>query len=203
MTYGYQVMATTSDGSHSDYSTPPVHASTFGPAFSSTLNVNLPALDGSCIVQRIEHLVGSGNYVRITVRGSTVAPLLINQITIAEAAPLPADPYDSAAPPVPLLEGKVYLDADEAYTTRAVEFPLNLTKALLIAFDIGSPGNIRYVAVPQSEAAMYFKKPVPNGPPVAEAGMADRTGYTLSIPSPGMSTVCLIERIEIATIEGA
>ncbi len=201
--YGYEVKATTTGGSVSSYSTPPVTASTlpalpaFQPTFSATLNVDRAGLDGWCLVQRIQpvRLLRSGTQVRITVSGSTAGNLRLNKVTIAEAAAT-GDPFDSAAPPA-VLETSVLLTPGVPHMTPAIPFALDHTRPLLVAFEIGSPGNARYVVVPQSDAIMYVKQGTA-GAPIAEAEVVNRTGYTAVAPQPGVSTVFLVELIEVA-----
>jgi hypothetical protein len=184
-------------------SEPEVFATTplppFQPTFSAVLNFDQAGLDGWCLVQRIEpaRLDFSGTHVRLTVRGSSAGNLQLNKITLAEAAAA-GDPFDCAAAPV-VVETGVLLTAGANHTTPDVLFDLDRTKPLLVAFEIGSPGNVRNVTVPQSDARMFFKIGTAAAP-VAEAEVVDRTGYTLSVPpgQPGTSTVYLVETIEVA-----
>jgi hypothetical protein len=197
-TYGYNIgLENTNPEVLSDVvfaTTPPAP---FQPTFSAALNFDQPNLDGWCLVQRIEpaRLLLSGTHVRLTVRGSSVGNLRLNKITLAEAAAT-GDPFDSAAPPV-VVETGVLLTAGVPHTTPDVAFALDRTRALLVAFEIGSPGNVRNVTVPQTDAGMYFKIGTAAAP-VAEAEVVNRTGYTLSVPQPAMSTVYLVELIEVA-----
>jgi Fibronectin type III domain len=195
--YEYEVKATTTGGSESAYSAPPVSASTLGLTFSAVLDHDQAGLDGWCFVQRIEptRLALGGTRVRLTLRGSTAGPLVLNKITLAMAAAT-GDRFDSAGPPV-VLETGVSLLAGVPHTTPLVPFPLDRTRPLLVAFEIGSPGNIRNVAVPVSDASMFFKVGTAAAP-IAEAQVVDRSGYTLA-GNPTVSNVNLIELIEVAS----
>ena len=72
-----------------------------------------------------------------------------------------------------------------------VEFVVPIAEALLIAFDIGNPGNGRFVGgVPHT---MYIKE-APPGSQIAEAGAQNRAGFQTR-----PNELWLIDAIDVAT----
>jgi hypothetical protein len=114
-------------------------------AFAATLTTNPPERDGHCIVQRIAApLENGGTKVRVTLRGSTVANLVLDGVTISEAKAAGAgvNLWDSSAAPVPLLAGGnpvVTVPASTAVTLDPANYTLIAGKDQLIAFDINNP----------------------------------------------------------------
>jgi hypothetical protein len=211
--YFYRVRAVRgSDGQASDW-TSQENATTW--IFDGKLDPALGAgsdqanLEGSCIVTRIPAMTpppnapGTWPKIIITLRGSTIGPLTIDNFTISLPADLnPAlppdqrEPWDSLAVPQVIATGI----ALAANTTQP--FPVNFlvdgTKDLLIAFDINptpGQGNGRFgplILTPPPRS--YFKLPNPpvTGPPIVEAGIQNRTSDLL--PS---KVHYLVEKIEV------
>ncbi|MGH7267448.1 MAG: hypothetical protein ACREMB_21725, partial [Candidatus Rokuibacteriota bacterium] len=181
-----------------------VRGSAFGATFTATLTTDQSGLAGWCLVQRIEPaaLLRSGTRLRIFVRGSSVAALGLARITVSEgAAPGAGDPFDSVGIPTTVALPPT-VPPGASYMTPTIDYVLDHTRPLLVAFEVGTAaGDVRYAPpLSQSQASLYFK-PGSATVPVAEALTSDRAGYTLAVPpgSPtGTSTVYLVERIEVA-----
>ena len=154
-----------------------VSATTFYVAFQNSLGINMPGMEGNCLVQRIEPagLLHSGNRVKLILQGSLSGDLRINKITISEAAAA-GDPYDSAGPPV-VVESSVTIPTAQSHQTPTIDYALDATKPLLVAFDIGSPGYVRYAGIAPSDATAYVKTPPSPDNPISEAETADRSGF--------------------------
>lgn len=197
--YFYQVRAIRIEDAASSELSDSASATTFAfqPAFENVLDTDQAGIGGYCLVQRIEpaRLSRSGAEVRITLRGSTAGNLLLDNVFISQPAAA-GDPYDSGAD-LTQVSGPILLPAGSPATLPAVNYVLDSSRPVLIAFDIGqAAGNLRYVTgVPASEAVMYFR------PATAEAGVADRLP---SAANPGATpydisaSIYLIEKIEVA-----
>lgn len=165
------------------------------------------ALEGWCLVQRIEPqwLHHSGSRVRITVMGHSAAPLELTRITISAGFSPPGPPggpdeaFDAVADPVTVVDAPISIAPGFAYTTPTIDYNLDRTRPVLVAFDLApSGGNVRYAEIPQGPAGMYLKAGSPAAP-VQEAATRNRSGYTLSEPDPGTTTtVYLVQTIEVA-----
>jgi hypothetical protein len=143
-----------------------------------------------CIVQRIEQvrLTANGTGVRITVQRPTSGMLLLNSMFISRAADHTdpsADPYDSAEDLTPVLSEPLQLAPDPdkpLMQLPEIDYDLDSTQPLLLAFDIGADGTLPRSDqnVPEADATAYLGPlpPDPQGPPIHEAGIADRrSGY--------------------------
>ena len=170
------------------------------PCFSSTLMTDQPGVEGFCLVQRIEpsRLAASGSEVFITIRGSTVADLLIDRIYISQPA-VGGDVYDSAPDLTAVMAAQVMVPANTAVALPGVRYSLDRTRPLLVIFDVAmtpGTGNLRYLnPVPNTEAVMYFR------PATAEAAIADRqpsAGNPGAPPFEISNSIYLIERITVA-----
>ena len=187
--YEYQVFAKVvdqeSDGS--DKKT----AATFPEAYNVPLTTDDPGLEGRTIVQRIDagHITSAGAKVRLTLRGSTVANLVINKVTISQPATA-GHAWDSAADLIEVRFGGasgVTISANTEKTSDITNYTLVLGKDLLIAFDISTTdGSARRATMPGP--TQYFK------PNTAEAAVQTR--------SPNYQTfsgrVSIVEKIEVA-----
>jgi hypothetical protein len=180
--YEYQVFASVaaqeSDGS--DKKT----ATTFAEAYNVPLTTPDPGLEGRTIVQRIDggHITsasGAGGKVRLTLRGSTVANLVINKVTISQPATI-GQAWDSAGVIKEVLfnngQSGVTILANATKANPAVsdvtshDFVLGPGQDLLIALDISTtdgsarratmPGPTQYQKLGPPEAA----KPPPRSP---------------------------------------
>lgn len=145
-----------------------------------------------CLVQRIEpsRLFNSGTVVRITLERPTSGDMVIHRAFISHAADAPgANPYDSAADPtaVPLSQALV-IPADPGngvVELPAVVFTLDAQKPLLLAFDIGSAGFVRFAPAPNTDATAFFG-------PLWEASERERSaGYRPE------NRIYLVNRIEV------
>jgi hypothetical protein len=218
-TYFYRVRAVRpADGLTSDW-TAPSSAATF--IFNGRLDPALgagsdqPNMDGSCIVTRIAAMTPPPNpprswqIIKITLQGSTTAGLTINTCTISQPADLdmtlPPDQrekWDSLHPPQVIATNIVFQPgAAQAFV---VNFPVDGTQDLLIAFDINptpGQGNVRFGPLMQAPPPnAYFKRPnppppppPPTGAPVAQAALQNRTSDFL--PS---QAYYLVDKIEVA-----
>ncbi len=205
-TYFYRVRAIqTSDGNQSALSDQAA-GRTIGLAFQATLTNDQTALEGFCFVQRIEPtklrqstlpggLTTLGARVRITLRGSTAANLVLDRVFISQTAAT-GDPYDSAGD-LTHVASNVVVEANTPLPLPDVDYDLDHTRPLLVAFDLSQTpgsGNARFVTnILPTDAAMYFF------PDTAEAGVADRKP-SVAIPSPPYAisnSIYLVEKIEV------
>jgi hypothetical protein len=205
-TYTYRVRASRIDvndcssewSNEVSISTP--FAAAYGGPFAPLPITPQSGVQGWCIVQRLEpeaFVWGVGRTrVRLVLVGSSLGQLEVNKITISEGRPEggAGDPYDSVTPPTVVETAVIVPPAPAMHTTSAVDYPFNPTRPLLIAFEIGSPGNVAHAPVLQSRARAYYKVGGVN-----EAETADRWGYTLAQETePGTSRVYLVATVEVA-----
>lgn len=165
--------------------------------FEKTFEQDPLALDANrpdeCIVQRIEpaRLEGKGSEVRITLQRPTDGHLLLAGVFISQAADT-GNPYDSAGDltevpgDYPLL---IPMDPDNGpVELEPVDYALDDTKALLIAFDVDRPGRMRRSEPADTTGAQAFV-----GGPFGEAAQTIRSaGYT------SRGAVFLVERIDVS-----
>ncbi len=184
-----------------------IEARTIGVAFEAAFTTDQTGLEGFCFVQRIEPtrlrqstlpggLATPGARVRITLRGSTVADTVLDRVFISRPA-VAGDVYDSGGDLL-LVASNVTVSANSPFTLPNIDYDLDHTQPLLIAFDLSTvpgKGNARFVTnVPAGEAVMYFY------PATAEAGTPDRKP---SVAIPGVppyavsSSIYLVEKIEV------
>jgi len=154
-----------------------------------TLTTDDTGAEGICVVQRLSQtlLTASGTQVRISLRGSTVGSLTLDRITISQPAAT-GDPYDSASDLTDVASG-VIIPPNTVVTVGPVDYTLDRTKDLLVAFDISNTpgeGNTRFGALTGGDTFVRAA--------TAEAGVQDRTtGY----PAITANNVALIEKIEV------
>ena len=170
----------------------PITPPTWKSAFGVPLTDNDPGFAGDTIVQRIDagHLTNAGTKVRITVRGSTAANLMINKVTISQAAAA-GQLWDSAADLIEVRFGGASGVTLPANTPPKISdetnYNLVLGKDLTVAFDINATNGAARRAVLVGPA-MYSKTNT------AEAGLQNRTGnYT-----PHVNFVYIVEKIEVS-----
>jgi hypothetical protein len=197
-TYEYQVAGRNSDQAQ-DFSTPPTPVQTlpFQQAFVGAVGGDDVDWEGHCLVQRIEpsRLLRSGTQVIITLRGSDSFSASIDRIYISQGFPPPGQPYDCVNTPI-----KVYdiadthmpltVNAGETAPLGPVNFTLDQTKPLLIAFDFTAPpstSGISSVPVSDGSATAYYSAGT------AEASQQMRSAGYLSI-----DTLYFIQDIEVA-----
>jgi hypothetical protein len=169
--YEYQVFAKVVDQESVGSNTAP--ATTFSEAYNVPLTTDDPGLEGRTIVQRIDagHITSAGAKVRLTLRGSTVANLVINKVTISQPATA-GHAWDSAAVPIEVRFGGasgVTIPANTEKTSDITNYTLVLGKDLLIAFDISTtdgsarratmPGPTQYFKPNTAEAAVQIRSP--------------------------------------------
>ena len=162
--------------------------------FKAALTTNQPGFEGFTIVQRIKttSLSNSGGNVKITVQGSTAGNLVIDKVSISQAATgAAADPWDSA-PDLVQVAASVTLAANIPQVLGPVAYNLDRTKDLLIAFDIkpaAGSGRVRKASLPGVGVEAYTMAADP-----PEALLQDRTdgGYNTE-----PETLYLIEKIEV------
>jgi len=158
-----------------------------------TLTTDQPGNEGICLVQRLSPtlLAAGGTQVRITLRGSTAGSLTLDKIAISQVSTAAgSDPYDPAPDRIDV--AGVTIPAGTLVTVGPVNYTLDNTKDLLVAFDISNTpgeGNLRQGALTGADS---FASPPPP-PTTAEAGVPDRTtGY---VSTPGI--LFLVEKIEV------
>jgi hypothetical protein len=156
---------------------------------AGTLTTDDTGAEGFCVVQRLSptRLAAGGTQVRILLRGSTTASLTLDKVTISQVAAT-GDPYD-AAPDLTDVASNVTIPPNMVVTVGPVNYTLDPTKELLVAFDISNTpgeGNTRFGALTGGDT---FVRPA-----TAEAGVQDRTtGY----PAITANNIALIEKIEV------
>jgi hypothetical protein len=193
--YFYRVRAVKAGENRLSEWSEPVQGATF--IFSSKLDPaqggsDQAGVEGACFVNRIPAPSPSGKTwprVKITLRGSTAAPLTIDRCSISMPADvdpqLPStsrEPWDSHTDllVVPTTEGpagqSVILPAGVNRSFIA-EYPLDGSRDVLIAFDISpapGQGNVRFGPLMLSgPPRTHYKRP-PAGGQIAEAGILDR-----------------------------
>jgi hypothetical protein len=169
-----------------------VTASTMGKVFETALPIETDG-QNRCLVQRIEptRLARSGSRVQLSLQRPSAAPLIINRLSLSHAA-TSGDPYDSDGPPTLLVDiaAPLFIAADPAAGAEvlpAIDFALDQTRPLLVAFDIGAVGRVTTQAAASPGEATAFASP----PTTEEAAVADRqSGYTL------LNTIFLVQRID-------
>ena len=167
-------------------------AATLGKVFEATLPAEAAGAN-RCVVQRIEpaRLAQSGTRVQLTLQRPSGGPLLINRLSISHAA-AGGDLYDSDGPPTLIVDigAPLFIAADPAaglLELPVVDFALDQTRPLLIAFDTGPQGQLRVLIGGSTAEATSFASP----PGLQQAAVADRqAGYT---PVGG---VALVQRID-------
>ena len=150
-------------------------------------------LQGFCVVQRLSStlLAAAGTQVRSQVRivlSGSLNSLTIDRIAISQVGTT-GDPYDAAADRTDVALG-VTIPPNTTLTVGPVNYPLDPTQDLLVAFDINNGGglaggNVRVGALPGADAFTNAA--------TAEAGVQDRTTGYASVPA----TLHLIEKIEV------
>jgi Fibronectin type III domain len=177
-----------------------VSARTWALAFSALLT-DPQDLQGFCLIQRISaaqlgsfptRLDDIGTTVRLTVRSS--GDLTIDRIYLSQVAPPPGDPWDSSAADITKVvdvsqgDPPARLLGSTSLVLGPIDYALDRTRDLLVAFDIGAtagPANV--VSVAQSGATHYFKAAT------QESSVPDRA----SDFSTGLDRHYLVERIEV------
>jgi hypothetical protein len=203
-TYSYTVTAFRNSDNEQSEPSDPVDARTIGVAFEADFTTDQTGWEGFCIVQRIEPVrlrqstlpgdaLTPGARVRITVRGSTAGSVTLDRIYISQPAttgnPLTLNPYDSASDLSQVASG-VVVPANTAVSLPLIDYDLDNTRPLLIAFDISpnaGTGKLRHSPmVPATDAVMYFRAST------VEASINDRA--SAYVPNP---RIYLVEKIEV------
>ena len=163
-------------------------AFTSGLAQSGT-NASVP---GRCIVQRLSpgSLSHGGNRVIVTLRGASNADLVVSRATLSNPA-LAGENFDSAKPPIDLAKTMVTVMGGQTLPLDPTDFNVNVADPLLIAFDVGNPGNGRFQTGVTHTA--YVKIP-PLGGAVTEAATQNRAGFTEQ-----SNQLWLVDAIDVAT----
>lgn len=150
---------------------------------------------GNCVVQRIDsaHLMQSGQYVRVTLRGLPNAETRLTAVTISNAVPVSAmEGWDSASPPLNLkFAGSPAVSMTNGQTATSEKVKLKITAGsgqdLAIAMNVESNSqNLRGANV--TGVRHYFK------PNAAEATVQNRPGGYQTVAN----RACCIETIEVA-----
>lgn len=167
----------------------------FTTAFTGTLTTDETRLEGFCVVQRLRAALLTANLigtqVQITLRGSTTANLILDNVAISQVGTT-GDPYDAASDLTPVATAVTIL-ANTSVTLPPVNYTFDPTQDLLVAFDINSTsgGNPRFGALTGADS---FGNGPPAGPVTAEALVQNRTtGYSDVRPN----NLYLIEKIEV------
>lgn len=192
-TYTYRVRAIRlADEEVSDFSedaTAVTYAEALNPSQNAGQNVQAV---GDCVVQRIDPpaLSRNGNLVQLVVTAGSDGSLRITRASLSEAAPA-GDPFDSAGPPV-AIEGPFDVPAGTSIELPPRSFFVDPSKSLLVAFDIGTPGQTR--TTPHVNTDAFLNQSGVNDPPIEQALTQDRSGF-----SPQLQQVWVITRIDVAT----
>jgi hypothetical protein len=199
-THEYRVFAIVVDGFQDDVPQEvksaasgivPATTLTFTVAFEAppgTLTTDQPGIEGFCVVQRLSQtlLTAGGTQVRISLRGATTGSLTLDRVTISQPAAT-GDRYD-AAPDLTDVASAVTIAPNSTVTVGPVNYTLDPTQDLLVAFDVSNTpgeGNVRTGALTGGDS---FGRSA-----TAEAGVQDRTtGYLF-----GADFLNLIEKIEV------
>jgi hypothetical protein len=197
--YEYQIFtlngAAESQGSNIDGDTTLVWRPSFDRGPTVTIGVDGPDLSGECLVQRIPAslLALGGSAVRITIRSSIAGDLRLQAAHISQPAPA-GDPWDSANDLVPVLFAGsptvLVKGSNPSERSDETAYALDETKDLIVALDIGTPGNGRRTSVTGARA---FRR-VNTSPP--QGGLQDRLSDFTPLPA---DTVIVIEKIEVLT----
>ena len=177
-----------------------VSARTWARAFEAVLTTDQAGLEGFCLIQRISIaqlgifptlLNNIGTTVRITLRGSTTGNLTINRIYISQVA-ASGDPWDSAADITKVVDidqgdPAVVLPANTPQVLGPINYALDRTQDLLIAFDISATAAQGNVISVQPGAEHYFKLGT------QESSVPDRA----SDFSTGLNRHYLVQKIEV------
>jgi hypothetical protein len=178
---------------------PPVPARTWAEAFALALT-DPQDLAGFCLIQRITAaefasfptLLGTiGTAVRVTVRSSGL--LTINRIYLSQVAPSPGDPWDSApdltrVTDVDQGDPVLVLPASASRVLGPIDYALDRTRDLLVAFDFGATsGQAGVISVVRPGADHYFRAAT------QAASVADRASDFAT----GVGRHYLVERIEV------
>jgi hypothetical protein len=207
-TYSYRVRAVDGNGNFSDPSKTVQVDLFFRTVFERSgaefaQEVNQSGVEGFCLVQRFSgasatsRLLLTGTSVKITLRGSTVDDLQIDRIYISRADPT-GKPQDSDPNDITLVASNVLVPANTPVTAAMAPlvstYTLDHTQDLIIAFDIGTPGNARFGALMPPSGATSFAKAS-----TMEAAVATRSPPPL--PDYGSApALYLIEKIEVLEI---
>ncbi len=171
----------------------PVTGTTRLIAFDTVNDVGVPgdqpAAQGFCLVQRIQQtrLLASGTRAWITLRGASLEGAFIDRIFISQPAAA-GDPYDAGPDLTPVVLTQTFLPANTELTLPPVDYTLDRTRALLIAFDLSPspPSTARFIPVQPQDAVAFFQTTV-------EAALSDRqTGYATA------DRVYMVTRIEVS-----
>jgi hypothetical protein len=205
-THEYQVFAVIHDGVEDDAPQPVLKSAAsatasattlvFTTAFTGTLTTDAAGFEGFCVVQRLSTtlLTAGGTQVRILLRGSTTGDLTLDKVTISQAATGqgvelydPGPDLTVVVPSAAFPSGVTIAQNTAPVTVGPVNYTLDITKDLLVAFDISNTqGNLRVGALTGGDTY--------SSPATAEAGAQPRTaGYQASPPG----NLCLVEKIEV------
>jgi hypothetical protein len=180
---------------------------TIGLVFQNVFTDDQSGLEGFCLVQRIEAarlrngtVPGDANTpgarVRITVRGSTQGTLMLDNVSISQVA-TSGDPYDSALD-MKNVVGKILIPANTPIALPDIQYDLDHTQPLLVAFDIdpgGGSGNVRLALnVPPGDGTMYFRAATAESVIVDRSPSAANPGATPFVTSP---CIYLVDKIEV------
>jgi hypothetical protein len=164
----------------------------FTDAFTAILTDDEPGDEGFCLVQRLNKALltvgGTHTQVRIVLRGSTTGSLTLDRVTISQPA-ASGNAYDAGPDLTDVITSPVTIPPNTPVTLGPVDYALNNTQDLLVAFDISNTsgqGNGRKGGLTGGDT---FDKPG-----IAEAGVPDRTtGYPGVVPD----NLFLVEIIEV------
>jgi hypothetical protein len=208
-TYSYRVRAVDANGNASEPPSKTVQVDLFfKTAFERTgletvQSVNQSGLDGFSLVQRMTgapaspRLLLGGANVKITLRGSTAGDLKIDRIFMSRADPAgkqqDSDPMDLTQVAADVLvpaNTAVTVGPPPGLTPLGKIFTLDNAQDLIIAFDLGTPGNARFGALVPASAATAFAKGA-----AAEAATATRSADYSSA-----AVLYLVEKIEVVEV---
>lgn len=172
-TYFYRVRSTGPVGNTSEFSSMAQGRTLpFQPAFTANLHTDANNLEGNCIVVRIEpsRLARSGSEIRMTIRSGPGPGLRVSSVFVSRVNAQSTKLYDSAAD-LTLVANNVAMGSDETLVLPPVDYELDASQALLVAFDIATDagfGNIRRQTQGVVDVRTFRR------PNTAQAGVATR-----------------------------
>jgi hypothetical protein len=194
--FAYTVFARRTEDGERSLPSSTATARTFADVFIVDLTSGGAAVDFSAdtLVQRFEPITLSrgGNVINVTMQAAGSAPLVISKVTFSAADPAPtADPFDSETQPVESeVAGPFTIDPGTTFSTQT-RFVVDPAKPLLVAFDVGAPGNTLIAA---TSGCTAFRKQGTPATPSTEAALKNRTAFTAL-----SNQVAVIPLIKVAT----
>ena len=163
----------------------------FNATFTGALATDQPGNEGVCLIQRLSQSLlapnVTGTQVGLVLRGSTTGSLTLDNVFISKVGNT-GDPYDAEPTDLTLVASNVTIPPNTTRTVGPVNYALDPTQDLLVAFDISSTpneGNLRFATLLNGDTFTRVA--------TAEAGVPDRANNYLT----AANALFLIEKIEV------